>query len=71
MKFIIIPIPGIIDNVFPDPVERFIIADNMVVVTGLPSKIRIDFSCIDCHGRFESTDDGGQVFGLWSEFVFR
>ncbi len=44
MKFVGVPIYRIILNVFRNTLKRFIISDNMIVKTGLPTKISMNFT---------------------------
>ena len=69
IKFIFLPIGGIRNDVITNISKRFFIANNMIVKSRLPGKFRVYLTCIFGHANFKTTDDGCQIFGLWTKSV--
>lgn len=61
-EFIIIPMFGIIDDIFSNALIGLTITDNVVVIPRLPGKTGIDFAGVDGNRRFKTTNNGCQVF---------
>ena len=66
-KHIILPVLRIVDDIIPDPLIRFIVADDMIVETGLPGETWYYFACIDGTDTFVLINDNAQC----TRFPFR
>ena len=64
IKFVALPIYGVVDDVIFDALVFHFISDNMVVETGLPGEIRIDFSGFDGANSFVLINDCTQCSGF-------
>ena len=73
VKFIRIPIRGVLDDVIGNALVRRIIPDDVVMKPRLPGKIgccmMIHFPYLGGHGGFDAPNDGCQILGLWAELV--
>ena len=66
-KHIIFPVLRIVDDIISDPLIRFIVADDMIVETGLPGETWYYFAYIDGTDTFVLINDNAQC----TRFPFR